>query len=106
MERFKFPTLLESNSQQNFHKTTKHQMTLVPRAMGDVTAEDGAVTYAVQYLQRCEWEGNACISQMWSRLRGGGCAVRGLGDRPPSIKPIDPSVCSCNTRTLGYIFLL
>lgn len=40
--------------------------------MGDVTAEDGAVTYAVQYLQRSEWEGNGCISQMWSRLRGVG----------------------------------
>lgn len=37
-------------------------------------------------------------------LEGGGCAVRGLVDRPPSIKPIDPSVYSCNMRTLGYFF--
>lgn len=37
-------------------------------------------------------------------VEGGGCALRGLVDRPPSIKPIDPSVCSCNMRTLGHIF--
>lgn len=37
-------------------------------------------------------------------FEGAGCAVRGLVDRLPSIKPIDPSVCSCNMRTLRYIF--